>query len=136
MKESAGLLLYSLAGGELRVVLVHPSGPYNRRAPWSLPKGEPEVGEALEDAARRETREEVGVVVTGALVGLGSVEYTRSRKRVHAWAAELPAGAEPRCASWEVDKAELLSLDEARSKLHEAQRPFLDRLLVALGRSV
>ncbi len=111
------------------MLVVHPSGPYNRNAPYGLPKGEPNAGEELEAAARRETLEEVGVKITGPLVSLGYVDYTRSRKRVHAWAAELPPEAEPRCASWEIDRAEMVTVDRARVLLHEAQRAFVDRFL-------
>ena len=61
MKHSAGTLLYRRAGDSLEVLLVHPSGNYNRHKPWSIPKGLPDEGESLEVAARRETLEEAGV---------------------------------------------------------------------------
>ena len=70
MKQSAGTLLYRQGAEGLEVLLVHPSGPYNRRAPWGIPKGEPDEGETdLEKTARRETREETGVEA-GALVDI------------------------------------------------------------------
>jgi len=56
VKESSGTLLYRRAGLTVEVLIVHPSGQYNRGAPWSIPKGKPEPGEDLETAARRETR--------------------------------------------------------------------------------
>lgn len=134
MKESAGLLLYRRgAAGGLEVLLVHPSGAYNRRAPWGLPKGLPDPGEPLEAAARRETREETAIQVNGPVHPLGSIDYVKSRKRVHAFAAPLAADAAPRCASWEIDRAEFLPLDEARRRIHPDQAPFLDRLLEHLG---
>src|SRR5262245_39759061 len=34
MKQSSGTLLYRRAERGLEVLLVHPSGNYNRRAPW------------------------------------------------------------------------------------------------------
>jgi predicted NUDIX family NTP pyrophosphohydrolase len=126
MKQSAGIVVYRRLQGQLEVLLVHPSGNCNRRAPWSIPKGLPNEGESLPDAARRETLEETGVTV-GQLVPLGSIDYTKSRKRVHAFAAEWSAG-EPRCASWEIDRAEWCPLDRARELLHPDQRPFLERL--------
>jgi len=131
-RQSAGLLLHT---DDLRLLVVHPSGPYNKNAPYSLPKGEPDPGEALEDAARRETLEEVGVKVTGPLVPLGHVDYVKSKKRVFAWGAKLPEGATPRCASWEVDRAELVPAARARELLHPDQRVFVDRLLAALEAS-
>lgn len=114
------------------MLVVHPSGPYNKNAPYGLPKGEPNVGEALEAAARRETLEEVGVRVDGPVTSLGYVDYTRSRKRVHAWAAELPADSKPHCACWEIDRAELVTLERAQEILHDSQRVFIDRLLEIL----
>ena len=132
MKQSAGLLLYVQGAEGLSVLIVHASGPYNRNAPWGIPKGEPNAGEALEVAAHRETLEETGVDVTGPLVSLGHVDYTRSRKRIHAWAAPLPAGATPKCASWEIDKAELVPIERARTLIHKDQAAFLERLLAAL----
>jgi predicted NUDIX family NTP pyrophosphohydrolase len=127
MKASAGILLYRRGRDQVEVLLVHPSGNYNRRAPWSIPKGLPDEGEELEAAARRETMEETGVAA-GELASLGTIDYIKSRKRVHCFAGPAPADAAPRCASWEVDRAEFLSLTEARKLLHPDQVPFLDRL--------
>jgi predicted NUDIX family NTP pyrophosphohydrolase len=131
MKLSAGTLLYRYSGDALEVLLVHPSGNYNRHKPWSIPKGIPDEGESLEAAARRETLEETGVEA-GPLVPLGSVQYTKSRKTIHAFAGPWAEG-EPHCASWEVDCAEFLPLDVARERIHPEQRPFLDRLVDLLG---
>lgn len=135
MTHSAGLLLYRRAEGGLEVLLVHPSGAYNRQAPWSIPKGLPDEGESLEDAARRETREETGVAVACDLVSLGSIDYTRSRKRIHSFAAPAPPDAQSRCGSWEVDRAEFLPLADARRLIHPDQAAFLDRLEAALAQS-
>ncbi len=132
MKKSAGTLLYRQGPAGLEVLLVHPSGNYNRKAPWGIPKGEPDEGEALEAAARRETQEETGVAA-GDLVPLGHIVYRKSRKEVHAFAGLGPADAQPRCASWEIDQARFVPLDEARQIIHPDQAEFLDRLLKSLG---
>jgi predicted NUDIX family NTP pyrophosphohydrolase len=129
MKESAGTLLYRTGATGLEVLLVHPSGNYNRKSPWGIPKGLPNTGEALEAAARRETEEETGVIVTGELTPLGSIVYRKSPKRVHAFAGPAPADAEPRLASWEVDQARFLTLEEARKVIHPDQAVFLDHLV-------
>ncbi len=134
MVESAGTLLYRRTAHGWEVLLVHPSGNYNRRAPWSIPKGLAEPGEDLEQTARRETEEETGVTAD-ALVPLGSICYRRSAKRIHAFAGAINDACQPRCASWEVDRAEFLSLDAARIQLHPDQVPFLDRLLELLPRN-
>jgi predicted NUDIX family NTP pyrophosphohydrolase len=127
MRESAGTLLYRRDGDEWQVLLVHPSGNYNRRAPWSIPKGEPDLGEGHEAAARRETREETGVVA-GELVPLGEAILQKSRKQISAFAGPAPDNAVPTCASWEVDRAEFVSLNSARELLHPDQAVFIDRL--------
>jgi predicted NUDIX family NTP pyrophosphohydrolase len=127
MKQSAGTLLYRQGPAGLEVLIVHASGNYNRGKPWSIPKGEPDPGEALEAAARRETLEETGVTA-GELAALGSIQYTKSKKTVYAFAGPAPADAAPTCASWEIDEARFMSLDEAQTQLHPEQRVFLDRL--------
>lgn len=127
-KLSSGTLLYRIIAGTIEVLLVHPAGNYNRRAPWGIPKGAPDPDEALEATARRETLEETGLLVDGPLVALGHVDYTRSKKRVYGFAAEAPDGACPRCASWEVDKAEFIEITRARRIIHPDQAALLDRL--------
>ena len=133
MKQSAGVLLYRRGPDGLTVLLVHPSGAYNRHAPWSIPKGVPDPEETdLERTARRETAEETGIIVTGPLTALGHIDYQRSRKRVHCFAGPAAPDAVPRLASWEIDQARFVPLAEARQLLHPDQRPFLDRLVTLL----
>ncbi len=127
MKLSAGTLLYRIGPAGMEVLLVHPSGNYNRHKPWSIPKGIPDPGEDVEAAARRETLEEAGVTA-GELTPLGTVKYQKSGKVIHGFAGPAPADAAPHCASWEVDAAEFVPLDEARRRIHPDQRPLLDRL--------
>lgn len=128
-KLSSGTLLYRVVHDALEVLLVHPAGNYNRRAPWGIPKGAPDPDEELEATARRETLEETGIETVGTtLVHLGFVDYTRSKKRVHAYAGPAPEGAAPRCASWEVDKVEFIEITRARRIIHPDQAALLDRL--------
>lgn len=136
MKQTAGTLLYRLSSSDvLEVLLVHPSGNYNRNSPWSIPKGELDPGETAEDAARRETLEETGVVAK-ELVSLGHVDYTKSRKRVHCFAGKAPEDAAPRCVSWEVDCAEFVSIDKAEEVLHHDQKVFVKRLEEYLSKEI
>ena len=132
MKESAGTLLYRRQDGLLEVLLVHPSGNYNRRAPWGIPKGMIEEGEELEAAARRETIEETAVE-PDELVPLSSITYRKSRKRIHCFTGKAPADAVPRCASWEIDQAAFLPIADAQQRIHPDQAPFLERLMKLVG---
>jgi predicted NUDIX family NTP pyrophosphohydrolase len=128
MKETAGTLLYRFGEkNRLEVLLVHASGNYNKRSPWGIPKGLPDPLEDLEDAARRETLEETGVVAE-VLEFLGHIEYTKSRKRVHCFVGPAPKNARPRCASWEVDAAEFVAIEKAKQIIHPDQAPLLKRL--------
>jgi predicted NUDIX family NTP pyrophosphohydrolase len=133
MKRSAGTLLYRQGPKGLEVLLVHPSGNYNRKAPWGIPKGELDEGEDLETAARRETLEETGVEAS-TLVALGHIVYKKSRKEVHAFAGPALPDAQPQLASWEIDQARFVPLEEARQIIHPDQAVFLDRLLEQLAK--
>ncbi len=132
MKQTAGTLLYRQTEGGLEVLLVHASGNYNKKSPWSIPKGLPDPSEHFEEAARRETYEETGISA-GLLKPLGHVDYTKTKKRIHCFAGPAPANARPRCASWEVDKSEFVPIEKARRLIHPDQSPLLARLETALG---
>lgn len=144
---SAGLLVYRIRNDNLEVLLAHPGGPFFQKKDegvWTIPKGLPEKGEALEQAAVREFREETGLEVKGELISLGEVKQ-KGGKLVHAWAVEgdVPEGFllksnlfemewPPRSGKMsqfpEMDKAEFFSLGEAKVKINPAQITFIDRL--------
>ena len=148
MPTSAGLLMFRRDGDGLRVLLVHPGGPFfaNKDAGvWTLPKGMPDDGEDLLDCAKREFREETGFEPgPGPFLPLGEVKQ-KGGKVVHAWAFEGdcdPASVKsntfscqwpPRSGKWqsypEVDRAAFFTLDAAREKMNPAQGEFLDRLV-------
>ncbi len=132
MKTAAGTLLYRRGPDGLEVLLVHASGNYNRRAPWGIPKGGSEEGEDLETTARRETLEETGVEAD-ELISLGEMTYRKSRKTIHAFGGLAPDNAEPTVASWEIDQARFVPVDEAREIIHPDQCVFIDRLVEKLG---
>jgi predicted NUDIX family NTP pyrophosphohydrolase len=138
-------LLY-LPATPIRVLLVHPGGPFWRKrdaGAWSIPKGEIGEGEDPAAAARREFAEEVGAIPEGPLHPLGDIVQAGG-KRVTAFAVEgWFDPAELRCNSFllqwpprsgrmqefpEVDRAAWFDLGEAHGKILEGQRPFLDRL--------
>jgi len=149
VKRSAGLLLWRRAP-HLQVLLAHPGGPYfvHRDDAWTLPKGEYDAGEPPYEAARREFAEELGSLPPDSEpLALGEV-VLRSGKLVVAWALEgdldVTAVVSNTCTiSWpprsgrtleipEVDRAEWFGLTFAAERLAPAQRPFLERLVIAL----
>src|ERR1700731_719619 len=87
-KLSAGIVLYEIADARLRVLLVHPGGPFWAKkdlGAWSIPKGEAEPGEDLLSRARTEFAEETGFAAEGVFLPLAPVRQAGG-KLVHAWA--------------------------------------------------
>jgi predicted NUDIX family NTP pyrophosphohydrolase len=137
--------MYRYENRELRVLLVHPGGPFWAKrdlGSWSIPKGEHGADEDALTAAIREFREETGAEAQGPFLPLG--EIAQSKKTVNAWAfegdfdvsalksnmceIEWPARSGRTMVIPEADRAEWFALPEARQKILPAQRPFLDRL--------
>ncbi|MFT3885722.1 MAG: NUDIX domain-containing protein [Flavobacteriales bacterium] len=86
--ESAGLLLYKHTPTGLHVLLGHMGGPFwakKEEGAWSIPKGEQQADETLEETALREFIEETGHRPEGPWLALPAV-VQRNGKRVHAWA--------------------------------------------------
>jgi predicted NUDIX family NTP pyrophosphohydrolase len=134
-KIAAGCLVRAEFDGELRYLIVHPSGGYNRKRPYSIAKGMVEPGELPEEAALRETLEETGLKCR-LLKSLGQVDYKKSRKTVIGYLAEPlrpPRSTRLEPTDWEIDRAEFLPADQARAKIHPDQRPFIDRAVALEG---
>lgn len=148
-KTAAGIFLFRRRPTGPEVLLVHLGGPFWARkdhGAWSIPKGEPNPGEELLTAARREFREETGVDPAGTPFALGQVKQPGG-KVVHAWAlegdfdvtslksnmfsVESPRGSGRFREYPEVDRAEWFDFTEARLRLIPAQVPLLDVLAAA-----
>jgi predicted NUDIX family NTP pyrophosphohydrolase len=128
-KVAAGCVVRYVFGDELRYLIVHPSGSYNRKKPWSIPKGLLDAGEEPSTAALRETREETGLECR-ILKALGEVRYKKSGKRVLGFLAEPvapPPGKKLEPGDWEIDQAEFVTVDEALRRLHPDQRALIER---------
>ena len=150
-KISAGIILYRRREGRLKVLLVHPGGPFWKKkdlSVWSIPKGEPDEGENLLSAAKREFEEELGLVPPqGEFLPLGTITQ-RSGKIVRAWAVEgdydvksiksntIKIEWPPRSGKFrefpEVDRAEFFEVEEAKKKINPAQVELLERLEAAI----
>ena len=146
-RTSAGVLLWRRGGGGLEVLLGHPGGPLWAKKDaghWTVVKGEIDPGEAPEDVARREFKEETGQdLPDGPMVELGEIRQ-KSGKVVLAWAVEgdldpatavsntftmeWPPRSGRRAEFPEIDRVEWFDLDEARRRIKDAQAPFIDRL--------
>src|SRR6266568_1507315 len=90
MKLSAGILMYKVEDGGLKVLLVHPGGPFFATkdvGAWSIPKGEYLEQDDPVEAAIRELEEETGATVAKEdLTELGVVRQ-KGGKLVSAWCA-------------------------------------------------
>jgi predicted NUDIX family NTP pyrophosphohydrolase len=160
-KTSAGLLMFRKTSADLEVLLVHPGGPFFQKKDdgvWTVPKGEAAEGEDLLSRATIEFEEELGLPPTAAAMGesprwidLGQMKQ-KGGKTVHAWAFEgdLPSDFEVRCNTFEIewpprsgrkqqfpeiDRAEFFSVEQARTKINDAQVTFLHRLTAAVAKS-
>ena len=149
--QSAGILLFRRARGEVQFLLAHPGGPYwskKDEGSWSIPKGLYEAPEEAIDAARRELREEIGLTVAGDLVELGKFRQP-SGKVIAAWASEgefdvaalrsntflleWPPRSGTQVEFPEVDRAGWFTLTEAAAKITKGQLPILAALAAELG---
>lgn len=151
-RESAGLLMYRFCDGQLQVLLAHPGGPYFQRKDefaWTIPKGEPDSGEDLFVAARREFAEETGLKPSGTFLPLKSVRQ-KGGKVVHAWAIEgdcdptiLQSNSftmewPPKSSLYqsfpEVDRIEFFDMATAKQKIKAGQEQFLEELAALVGK--
>ena len=147
------MVLFRRRSKGLEIFLAHPGGPFwsNRDVgAWTIPKGIVEEGEELQDAARREFREETGIEPLPPFMPLGAIKQ-KAGKTVHAWAWE--GDADPRAVTsntmrtewprgsgkWltfpEVDRCAWFDASTARAKINPAQAELIDRLEAELSPS-
>ena len=144
--RSAGILLYRRDPDSVRLLLIHPGGPFWRgrdEGAWMIPKGLIEPDESPLAAARREYEEELGAKAQGEPVELCTVRQAGG-KWVEAFALEgdfdcaavasnqftleYPPKSGRFQAFPEVDEARWFTLDEARARILKSQAPILDSL--------
>jgi predicted NUDIX family NTP pyrophosphohydrolase len=148
--RSAGILLYRRDSDALRVLLVHPGGPFWRgrdEGAWMIPKGLIEPDETPLAAALREFEEELGARPEGEPVELCTVrqsggkwvtafalegDFACSALKSNEFTLEYPPKSGSFRAFPEVDEARWFSLPEARAKILKSQAPILGALEAAL----
>jgi predicted NUDIX family NTP pyrophosphohydrolase len=142
---SAGILAYRRRR-ELEVLLAHPGGPFWAKkdaGAWTIPKGLIEPGDDPIGAARREFKEETGLVAKGEMTELTPVRQ-KSGKLVHAFALdadfdlagfasntfeiEWPPKSGQRQIFPEIDRIAYFTLPAAKVKIHAYQLPLLSEL--------
>ena len=161
-KQSAGILIYQIGQNPFHInisekkmkedlyLLGHYGGPFFEKkdlGTWTIPKGEIEDNEAIQDAAIRELKEETGYEITEKknLIELQSIKQ-KSGKIVHAWAYEDKNKIDPQTLKSntveieyphksgkkiifpEMDKYEFFSYEDAMKKINLAQQPFLKKI--------
>jgi predicted NUDIX family NTP pyrophosphohydrolase len=149
-KRSAGVLLWQRERRGVRVLLVHPGGPFWAKkdaGAWSIPKGEFAEGEEALAVARRELVEELGpaaqVVAAArddAFVALGEAkqkggkvvtgfaleaDFDVTQLASNSFELEWPPRSGRKRTFPEVDRAGWFDLDEARVKILVGQLPFV-----------
>lgn len=143
-KTSAGIIAYRFAGNELQVLLVHPGGPFWKNkdeGAWSIPKGEYDAGEDPMLVAIREFEEETGNVIVSKKYCELTPVWMKSGKTVRAWAVEAdfeevfissnmfemewPPRSGKMQSFPEVDRAEWMNLQQAKTKINPAQLPLV-----------
>lgn len=143
---SAGILLFRQGEAGVEVLLGHPGGPFWRskdEGAWMIPKGQVEEGERPIEAALREFEEETGTRLTSVPFPLARVRQAGG-KVVEAFAVEgdldpaalrsLEFGMEwpPKSGQQkffpEIDRAEWMSLADARRRMLPSQLPLIEAL--------
>jgi predicted NUDIX family NTP pyrophosphohydrolase len=147
-KLSAGLLLYRVRAGVVDVLIAHPGGPFWARkddGAWSIPKGEYSDGDDPWVAAQREFSEEIGLSVPeGPRIDFGPLKQPSGKvitafavrgdlditgARSNTFELEWPRGSGKLREFPEVDRIDWFPVAQARTKLLNGQRAFLDRLM-------
>lgn len=116
---AGGGILYKWGeDGTVRVLLIY------RRDVWDLPKGKKDKGESLEECARREVSEEVGIPLPEIVDKIGKTyhEYYQDGEQVgktthwYAMQVEEPVSFNPEVEE-DIEQVQWFTLKEARSKV-------------------
>lgn len=146
MKLSSGIILYRKKNHKVEFFLVRPGGPFYKEHQnniWTFPKGEKNENESEEEAAKREFKEETGIVINQDIYPLGKIKL-RKGKLVCAFYCErdvnpqlissslfemeYPKGSGVRKCFPEIAEARWFIFDEVKEKIHPKLLPFIEQL--------
>jgi 8-oxo-dGTP pyrophosphatase MutT (NUDIX family) len=122
---SAGCVVFRKTGDVAEVALIQPKD----RDAWALPKGLIEYGESAQTAAKREAREETGLV-GDILAKIGTIKYSYTAKwedpparvfKVVTFYLLRFTGGDPSQHDREVERVEWFRIDEAIRNASYAQ---------------
>ena len=122
---SAGCVVFRKAGDIAEIALIQPRD----RAAWALPKGLIEYGESAQSAAKREAREETGLV-GDILAKIGTIKYSYTAKwedpparvfKIVTFYLLRFTGGDPSQHDREVERVEWFRIDEAIRNASYAQ---------------
>ena len=122
---SAGCVVFRKAGDVAEVALIQP----RERTAWALPKGLIEFGESAQTAAKREAREETGLV-GDILAKIGTIKYSYTAKwedpparvfKIVTFYLLRFTGGDPSQHDREVERVEWFRIDEAIRNASYAQ---------------
>lgn len=146
MKRSAGIITYKIEDDDIKVLLCHFGGPYWEgidEGGWSFSKGEVCINENILAAARREFKEETGLVIDSSVKYLASKKVSRKKLVImfytnldldishctsNTFEIEYPRGSGKIESFPEMDKYEWMSITKAKEKINKSQLFFLERL--------
>ena len=146
MKRSAGILIYRIQNKQIEVLLCHMGGPYWKgidEGGWSIPKGEMKNEKAIFTAIREFQEETSFQIEKESLSFLGSKkqssnklvivftashDYDSTKAYSNTFQIEWPRGSGKMFEFPEMDRAEWISIVEARRKILKGQVYFLSKL--------
>jgi len=150
-KTSAGILPFRKGEAGVAFLLGHMGGPFwanKDKSAWTIFKGEIPEGEAAEETARREYREETGFELQEPLIELQPIRQSGG-KVVYAWAMETDVDPDDLVSNefeleWppksgkkeqfpEINRAAWFTLAEAEGRIIKAQLDLLREVLDRFG---
>lgn len=111
------------------ILLVHPSGNYNRHSPWYFPKETFEsTDDSIQDTAYRAVLEEVGLLIENVkhIQYLNKIKYKKSNKINHAYLGYYIGDSTDVQLDWENDQYKWVDIDTAKTMIKSDFIPFLD----------